>query len=239
MNNKRINLNEEQATEMFPKMIDALMDAETLLNNVYPIAIKTLDRYEGMKDLVYDPHDGYYVVYKIVIDEDEVCRASAPMTDNLLEKAKLTEKEMRDHAWYNLTYKMEKESTCESMFTILKRNWADMVDDEFSVVEELTDNSNMYVLQVENGKSQMSGILGNFDLLRNTIFNKFPTADKVIVIPSSVYEFILMPIENSKPSPVYNALTSIVKEVNGSTVDPREQVADNAFLLTREELQYI
>ena len=232
MNNRK-EINEAQANEMFPNIMETLKDTEKILNNVYPVAVKTLDRYEGIKELLYDAHDGYYVVYKIVIDEGETT-ASAAISKKLIKATNTTEDEIKQHAWYNLTEMINTTAICKSMTSVLQ----ELMPGAEELVE-LPDGDMMQILRLKNGTFQMSGILGNFELLRDTVFKMFPMADKVIILPSSIWEFILIPIEKSQPSVITENLTSIVEEVNGTEVDPNEQVADNAFLLTRHELQYI
>ena len=229
----RKDITEAQANEMFPNIMAALQNTEKILNNVYPIAVKTLDRYKNLEGLVYDAHDGYYVIYKIVIEEDKAQVATA-VSNNLIKAANITKNEIIEHAWYNLTEMINTAATCRSMTSVLK----EMMPGTEELIEQ-TDGDMMHVLTLKNGSFQMSGILGDFGLLRDTVFKMFPMADKVIILPSSVWEFILIPIEKSKPSLITENLTSMVKEVNGNEVEPKDQVADNAFLLTRSELQYI
>lgn len=233
MNNRK-EISEAQANEMFPEVMDTIKDLDKMLDRVYPIAVKSLERYSGIEDLLYDCHEGYYIVYKIVTSMNDQI-ASVSVSDSLMKALNTTDAEVVSHAWHNLSEKIDKSATCKSMSTVLKKIIGS--DDIDLPIPE--SDPQMYVLTIDNGSFQMSGLLGNYHLLRNTVFKIFPMADKVIILPSSVYEFILIPIVKSEESFISNTLTSMVQEVNGTQVDLNDQVADNAFLLTRSEIQYI
>ena len=72
--------------------------------------------------------------------------------------------------------------------------------------------------------------MGSDSALANILLlaDKYDT-DKLVVIPSSVHEMLIIPYGGTQDIDEFSAL---VKEVNASQVPPEEQLADQAYLIT-------
>lgn len=78
---------------------------------------------------------------------------------------------------------------------------------------------------VASNSSKVNGASAILD--KNALFSALNT-DKVYVIPSSIHECIVIPYSENAD---IDMLTEMVKEVNGSQVEPEEQLSDKAYLI--------
>lgn len=87
------------------------------------------------------------------------------------------------------------------------------------------DDIPMYILTNQDTMYGASAIL-NKKLLKE--FGKKHNVDKVLVLPSSIQEVLLIPYEKSLDLEYYSEL---VREVNRNEVDPIQQLSDQAYLM--------
>lgn len=87
------------------------------------------------------------------------------------------------------------------------------------------DDIPMYILTNQGTMYGASAIL-NKELLKE--FGVKHNVDKILVLPSSIQEVLIIPYEESLDLDYYS---NLVKEVNQNEVDPIQQLADQAYLM--------
>ena len=136
-----------------------------------------------------------------------------------MEKTNVTEKEL----WQRAEQNTNEEATLQSMANII----AEMLHiEDVEELEELEAMNPMYVVSNKNKVKGASAVL-NKEILAE-FGRKFHT-DKIVVLPSSIHEMILVPyteeinLEN---------MTAMVKEINTTEVRPEERLTDKAYIVT-------
>lgn len=84
----------------------------------------------------------------------------------------------------------------------------------------------MYILSNRSHTCGASAILNRQKLSR---FAEIHDIDKIVAMPSSVHEFIIMPYDSYAD---IDSLSQLVREVNECEVIPEERLADKAYILT-------
>lgn len=137
------------------------------------------------------------------------------MTKSILDKAGIMESEAWEYAEKN-TYD---ETTITPMVTIM--------DEIFGIedVEEKEETLPMYVITNKCKERGASSILNKKAL--NEIAKKMNT-NKVIALPSSIHEMIIIPYNEKESIESYSKL---VREVNQNAVEPEIQLTNRAYLL--------
>lgn len=166
---------------------------------------KNLSELDGIESYLYVQGDDEVIGY----------RCSMKLTKAFLERMKLKE----DDIWKRAEANTNSETVLQSMEDL---------------IYELTGTRPpytipMYVITNRIKHKGASAIL-NKKMLKE--FGEKFHSDKVIVLPSSIHECILMPgtmIKNEYDLPY---LTEMVSEVNCTDVAPHEQLSDRAYVLS-------
>lgn len=137
------------------------------------------------------------------------------MTKSILDKAGIMESEAWEYA--------EKNTYDETIITPM----ATIMDEIFGIedVEEKEEILPMYVITNKCKERGASSILNKKAL--NEIAKKMNT-NKVIAMPSSIHEMIIIPYNEKESVESYSKL---VREVNQNAVEPEIQLTNRAYLL--------
>lgn len=95
------------------------------------------------------------------------------------------------------------------------------------IKEEAKDGPQMYVITNPQRAFGAAQILDR-KVIRAFFHKQVPGCEKLIVIPSSIHECILVPLQEGEDHDI-NAFHMMVQEVNASSVDAKEQLADRCF----------
>lgn len=193
--------------------VDMPFDRDYILNNIYigmqkdgneDIEKRTCDL-EGIESYLYIrgklDKNGYY--------STKVSRA-------ILESANISECE----AWERAEANTNAETTIMSLAEVM----CSMMNIEYS--EEMENMSPLYVLTNTRKIKGASAILNKKALAE---FGKKHNADKIVVLPSSIHEMLLMPYTEETELDTFSAM---VGEVNNTEVDPKERLTDRAYIIT-------
>ena len=93
-------------------------------------------------------------------------------------------------------------------------------------LEEMEDMTPLYVLTNTSKTKGASAILNKKALVE---FGKKHNTDKIVVLPSSVHEMLLIPYTEETDIDTFSAM---VEEVNNAEVDPTERLTDRAYIIT-------
>ena len=189
--------------------VGQLTDREYLLSHMY-IGLQR----QGTEDLIKRPveqMDGVESYLYVRVWDRLGEKATLKMRPSILRLSGIEEEE----AW-----RLAENHTCaESMIMSL----SELIEGGESLA--VLDDIPMYILTNQDTMYGASAIL-NKKLLKE--FGKKHNVDKVLVLPSSIQEVLLIPYEKSLDLEYYSEL---VREVNRNEVDPIQQLSDQAYLM--------
>ena len=201
-----------------------IINKEYILNNVFFSLCNTEKNKEFLKDRPHfeflDLSIYYRVGYPSIMDRD-VC--SCPVDSSLIEKAGVSEEELRDAAERNNN---SANYIVESMVDVLKR----MLDEDFANTQEADPNNSMLIIRpVEhNYHGYGAAAMLNNELLKS-IHNNI---DDFYILPSSVHELLVFPVNASDcvdSDDVVSSLKDMVTSVNQACLREKEILSDNVY----------
>lgn len=190
--------------------IEALKDKDFILNNLYIGLQKDSTENIIKKGCDLDGIESY--LYIRGTNEDG--SFSIKLNKGLLENANISEVE----AWEKAETNNNEETSLESMAKVLARM---MGLDYFEGME----TTPFYVISNKCGVKGASAIL-NKSVLSD--FGRRYDTDKIVVLPSSIHEMLIAPYTEDID---IKSFTSMVAEVNDTTVDPVERLTDRAYII--------
>lgn len=202
-------LNENQCPDF---NIDLLQNKRWLLAHMY-IGIQK----ESAEDIIREncekmPGLEKYLYIKDVIGDDVY---TLKITDWLLIRSDIEYKE----AWKAAERNTFRETRIISMGHVM----AELLHMEYS--PDMECGLKMYVVSNEMRSKGASAILDEEALFR---FTRTIGVKRVIVIPSSIHEMLIVPVDEGIG---VDDITPIVKEVNETMVIPEERLTDTAYVL--------
>ncbi len=138
------------------------------------------------------------------------------ITNHLAECLKLNTNKLLHKAMENM------KEICPEYFTSMEH----MV---FGYPEHLPSKMNMYVLTNQERHLGASSIL--YKEVRKMLYDRFEC--DLIVLPSSIHELILIPVNEGD---FYSKLNEMVREVNATQVEEEEKLGNNAYVIKKEQL---
>lgn len=169
-----------------------------------PYEVKRSAKKYGFDDLIIVPY--------IDIENDPVNgSASARVNKKMLENWEVTAKEVIDIALENTAERTKISSLMETIQLMLGNT------DGFPDM----GLPNEFVVTTDGNTFGAAGILSKIDYFKNILPNGF------YVLPSSVHEVLVHAATGDENE--QEALTKMVQDVNRTTVDPEEKLADKAY----------
>lgn len=165
--------------------------ADYIRKNVHSGVRRASDNNDILKDIIYD----YEVYYVLVIAQDEESRQSIKLTRKMLKNMGLTFDEVRECANNNDFEQFEFMNIGEMFGAGLTPMW---------VVTNKAKSNGASVVFVENVIEKIMEKIGDF-----------------VVLPSSIHEVIVMPIEYANLD-----MIEMVKEINRTTVADEDVLGD-------------
>lgn len=175
---------------------------------IYMDTVEELEN-RGLKE---DEIESYMYINLIKNGQDS---ATTKVTAELLENAGISE----DEAWIAAKENTYADTIIVSLLKVMCLNV------NMSYFEEMEDMP-IYILTNKSKIKGASAIL-NRKVLKE-LADKYCT-DKIIAMPSSIHEFLVIPYKEQYD---IDKLSEMVKEVNLIEVNPIEQLADKAYLIT-------
>ena len=147
------------------------------------------------------------------MDESPVNTAS--VTNNLFENYNISKEEMHEKAFDNMhiSYPAKVESIVEQLANVLPPE----------EIETMRDGIPLYVVSNEKGMNGAVEILDphTMDLIKETLGNQ-----EYLAIPSSVHEFLIMPMDESGS---FREMAAMIQEVNQTAVSKEEIFSDHPY----------
>lgn len=192
--------------------VDTLNDGNFVLKNIFVGLQKTSSENIVKKETEFDEIESYMYINLIKNGQDS---ATTKVTAELLENAGISE----DEAWIAAKENTYADTIIVSLLKVMCLNV------NMSYFEEMEDMP-IYILTNKSKIKGASAIL-NRKVLKE-LADKYCT-DKIIAMPSSIHEFLVIPYKEQYD---IDKLSEMVKEVNLIEVNPIEQFADKAYLIT-------
>lgn len=207
-----INIYESNKTVDFN--INELFDRDFILNHLY-IGLQKESTEELVKRACAEL-EGIESYLYIRRERNEGDSYSVKLTRQLLERADISEVEAWEYA--------EAHTYAETTITSMAKVMCEMMNMEYS--EDMEDMTPFYVL------TNTSKVKGASAILNKKILSEFGKkyhTEKIVAIPSSVHEFLILPYTEEMN---IDDFSKMVNEVNVSEVDPTEQLGTKAFIIT-------
>lgn len=205
-----ISIYEESRHAEIP--VTELMNRDNFLSSVYIGLQKASEEDLAKKPTEYDGIEAYLYIRKT---KNSSGIYSVKVTMDYLNHMCDDEEE----AWKNARENTFAEAEMKSMASVM----ADMCGIPEEEVPE-TDNA-LYVVSNRCKMKGASAIL-NQNMLRE--FAKRQGASKLVVLPSSIHEMLVLPYDASIDMDV---MSEMVREINATQVSPEERLTDQAYLI--------
>ena len=153
--------------------------------------------------------------YLIIIYENPYESFSIKVTPGLLANARLPEFE----AWGSGLIHLIDSSEIIS----LKQMLSDTLNQTFS--DNGNDPMHIHVVTTSHRTKGAAAILNRGDLME---FAKNHDVDKLVVLPSSIHEMLVIPYDGSQD---IDDFSRMVKEINATQVAPEERLTDKAYII--------
>lgn len=192
--------------------VNVLFNHDFILKHIY-IALQKDSTEEIIKrpcDL--DGIESYLYVRGDMSDDGSF---SVKVTKAILDQASIAE----DEAWEMA----EKHTYAETSLESLAKIMADMMGSEYT--EDMNKRVPLFVLTNKCKIKGASAILNKKVLAE---FGEHYDTDKLIVLPSSIHEMLIVPYESGMD---ISSFSSMVEEVNCEQVDPTERLTDRAYVI--------
>lgn len=199
-------------SKKFKFNVDTLNDGNFVLKNIFVGLQKTSSENIVKKGTEFDGIESYMYINLIKNGQDS---ATTKVTAELLKNAGISEYE----AWIAAKENTYADTIIVSLLEVMCLNG------NMSYSEEMEDMP-IYILTNKSKIKGASAIL-NRNVLKE-LADKYCT-DKIIAMPSSIHEFLVIPYKEQYD---IDKLSEMVKEVNLIEVNPIEQLADKAYLIT-------
>ena len=192
---------------------------------VYPRLNAIKGNEEYLKNKVYTPVDDLAVTYYILVGESPVNTASVTVTNNLFERYNISKEVLHEKAFENMhiRYPAKVESIVEQLVNVLPPEETEVMRNEVP----------LYVVSNEKGMNGAVEILDphTMDLIKETLGNQ-----EYLAIPSSVHEFLIMPMDESGS---FREMAAMIQMVNQTAVSKEEILSDHPYKIDPERHLFI
>lgn len=210
------NAMQETMNNIERKLKEMLKDKDNFLSNLYvglqkdstePIVKDALNELDGIEKYMY-----------IRIKEDNDI-AHCKVKEKVLTDMNISIEDAWEHAHHN--------TDAEALIVSIRKKMAEMIGMEFD--DDTEEAAPMYII-TNNSNIRGSSAILNKKMLKE--FAKKMNVDKLIVLPSSVHEMLLIPFNNLVAENFdIDELNSMVSSVNATEVAPKERLTDIAYIL--------
>lgn len=194
--------------------VNMLFDRDFVLNSIY-VGLQRVSTEDIEKKLCED-FEGIESYLYIRGEADREESYSIKVSKAILDRANISEVE----AWEQAQTNTEAETCLESMAKVM----SEMLGFEYS--EEMDEQTPFFIISNTSKVKGASAILNKKVLAE---FGKRYHTDKIVVLPSSIHEMLLVPYTEEIDIDTFSGM---VASVNGSEVDPMDKLVDRAFLIT-------
>ena len=194
--------------------VNMLFDRDFVLNSIF-VGLQKVSTEDIEKKLCED-FEGIESYLYIRGEADREGSYSIKVSKAILDRANISEVE----AWEQAQTNTEAETSLESMAKVM----ADIMGMDFT--EELEGMTPIYVISNKSKVKGASAVL-NKEVLAE--FGKKYNTNKIVVLPSSVHEMLLVPYTEETDLDTFSAM---VTDVNNAEVDPTERLTNRAYIIT-------
>lgn len=194
--------------------VNMLFDRDFVLNSIY-VGLQRVSTEDIEKKLCED-FEGIESYLYIRGEADREGSYSIKVSKAILDRANISEVE----AWEQAQTNTEAETSLESMAKVM----SEMLGFEYS--EEMDEQTPFFII------SNTSKVKGASAILNKKVLAEFGEryhTDKIVVLPSSIHEMLLVPYTEEID---LDTFSDLVASVNGSEVEPMEKLVDRAFIIT-------
>lgn len=209
---------------------DQLTDFEPLKTKVLMKLVHADSNHDLLAEIPYVKFLDLAVIFYLLLEKNDDGQMTLLINNEHLKLWNISRKELFRLALANtpLACPAQIQSMNEAIRESAMQSLGDSCDE--TVLEKLMDEedcvSPLYVL------SNTSGIYGACCLLYRDLLKDFAESigSDLILIPSSIHEILIAPLEDGAS---FNRLNAMVSDINASEVPPEDQLSDHIYLYTR------
>ena len=192
--------------------IATIFDKDFVLSHIY-IGIQK-ESNENIEKGICD-YEGLETYLYIKVSEQKDGNATIKVSSDLLARIGISSAD----AWECAEDNSNRDTVIESMAKII----AEMMGVDY--VPSMDNSTPMYII---SNKSKLRGASAILDHDALTCFAEEKGVNKLVVLPSSIHEMIILPYEENMD---ISELNEMVKEVNATQVEPEERLTDRAYII--------
>lgn len=211
--------------------VDQLMDFEKMRSKIMMKLIHTASNKELLADVPHIPYLDLAIVFYLFLEHNETGQMTALIHHNHASAWKVSERDLLHLAMDNtpLCFPSKIRSMTELLKDIARQNLDNAPDENIldCLFAEHDQTSPLYILTNE------SGIYGAVCMLYRNVLKNFANLlnRDLIIIPSSVHEVLLTPLEEEIS---YEDLNSMVININQTEVPPEDQLSNHVYRYDRK-----
>ena len=206
--------------------VEYLMSFETCKNRIVPRLISRDMNRELLEDRPYKALADLAITFHVLVNNIEDATASVAVTNDIMSRWGVTVDELNEAAIANIpvlqrsTFQSMSEVLFESMGSEFLRDFDGDEERAKEAFDEFMPTSNMYVLSTVHKTYGAAALLDK--KMMSHIYEKFD--GKFWIIPSSTHEILIVGDEFDSES-----LTSMIQDVNKSTVEIESQLSNHPY----------
>ena len=209
-----------------------MRDFEEIKDSVICKVVNTEYNQDILKDRPHIDMEDMSATFAILISEGADGRASIPISNDMMQEFGVDVNTLMETSKTNME---EQDFSFKSMRDVLVGTmFPDGVPENDPMLDMMLppDDFPMYVLTNSTGISGASEIFNENAM--NEISEKF--GGDFIVIPSSIHETLVLPLDGDKDSVELNG---IIQDINSGVLDPKDKLSDYAFQYDSEEHELV
>lgn len=213
----------QKQTPFTPDVVANISDYNFACSRIFPKLINKEQNLDLLADVPYVEMTDLAIVCYLVVYESEGTHSSALVHHSLLECWEINEEELFAQAYCNSAEFTP--ACCSSLYELLCNNLPESRMPE--APEDFEDPLTFYIMTNDEG------FFGAACILQENALKNFAdkVQDDVIIVPSSIHEVLLAPL-NSAPD--IAAFNDMVAEVNEEAVLVTERLSNHIYIYRRE-----
>lgn len=200
-----------------PDFLKSFLNKDFFLENVLPVLTSSDENNPVAQNNLSESVLDMTVLFKVFLKD-----ASLWVEDQLIKNLGITNEQLHDAAFKNL----KKHTHVTSMRDMLLKSTNGMLD--------IGTEGPTLLVATNDFKCWGASVMLQKDLL-DSILSQYPEAERLIIIPSSVHECIIVPDTMDASADTISIYKEMVMDINATEVAPEDKLTDSLYYYTKED----